>query len=231
MKHENTFDEEKEYRSTDEQFGPCFTKYDGDGVDAISAIAFDILEIFYRKDERVGEEEKENKRLRKSFERIRCYEKKSGEKDKEAGAGGRKSRDERETFESEWWDGINPGDSLITDEQEENFEGNDASENDRGEKKGNSDSKIHFWIDSTCRERAMWIREYVDFLIREIICNDGSDPCGDDGSDEDENRESIEKRRIKWEMDEEKGGYDAEERESSVIDDLREADIVKECQE
>lgn len=130
MEYEDASDEKKECCSANTEFGPCLSKYDGDGVDAISTIAFYILEVFYRKDESIGEKEKENERFRKSFECVRCYEKKSGEENEEAGAGGRKSRDEGKSFQSEWRDGIGPGDSLITDEEEKNLEGNDTGEDD-----------------------------------------------------------------------------------------------------
>lgn len=40
----------------------------------------------------------------------------------------------------------------------------------------------------------MWICEHVYFLIREVVHDDGSDPCRNNGSDESEDRENIEKR-------------------------------------
>lgn len=77
----------------------------------------------------------------------------------------------------------------------------------------------------------MHIGDDVDRFIMDIICDDGGDPCGDHGGDDRDEREPFEEGGMEGEIREEVGRGDTEEREASVIDHLRKANIPQEREE
>lgn len=172
MQDEDARDEEEERCAADTELGPCLTEEDGDGEHAVGLIALDILEIFHGQDAGIGEQEEAEKQLRESLELLGGDEEKSGEENEDACTGGQEGGDDREALEPEGRNGIDPGNGLIAGEEKQNLEGDDTGENERGEKKRETDDPICFRVDGAGREWAAWIGEDIDILIMEIIDDD-----------------------------------------------------------
>lgn len=158
VQDEDTSDEEEEGDAADKKFRSLCSEEYGESEDAVSTVALDVFEVFYRKDEGIGDEEEEEKWLRKCLELIRSDEEKSREKYEYARAGGRECRDPGKSLESEWRGGIHPGDCLIAEEKHEYFERNNSREDEGCDEERDADRGIIFWINSIRWEWTMGIR-------------------------------------------------------------------------
>lgn len=225
-------DVEKEQGAADEELSLIFAEKNRNGIDAISMISFDVFEIFDGQGDRISDKEEGEYRERNSVNTaFRRNSDKACNENKNTGECSKNSGENGVAFEAERRGGVEPGQRLIAEQEQEATKTYDTREDERSDEKKNAENLVEFEWYFVLDERPRGVGFLIDLHIVTIVGDDRSDPGAFDCGQQDEGADDVEEIESRRSLGKEEGKSHTKEEQAAVVDDLREAGVFPEGDE